>query len=115
MDKAEKPPIGEGLNKPAEVVLLGVYKIDKATGARVTDAAAIDSFVRRLKRLAANQAARFLDYDSSGGVWRFQVEHFSKCVRSYNRAGCPSCMDACLLRIGISGRPCMVQDLLIPY
>ena len=77
-DEGEKPEIGQGLNKSAEVTLLGVYKMDKATGQPTTDPAAIDKFIKRLKQTAASQHARFLEYNPEGGVWRFLVEHFSK-------------------------------------
>lgn len=78
LNDVRKPAIGEGLNKPAEVSLLGIFKTDKATGSPTTDSAALDKFVKRLKRVTASQNARFVEYQPQKGVWRFQVEHFSK-------------------------------------
>ena len=77
-DDNKKPEIGQGLNKPAEVTLLAVYKTDKATGRPTTDPAAVEKFVKRLKSTAASQNARFVGYKAVGGVWQFQVDHFSK-------------------------------------
>lgn len=34
-DPATKPPQGQGLNKPAELTLYGVYRKDKETGALI--------------------------------------------------------------------------------
>ena len=70
--------VGEGLNKPAEVTLWGVYKRDKDTGQPVTDPAAIEAYRKRLKRLAASQKSRFIEYEPQRGLWRFEVEHFSR-------------------------------------
>jgi hypothetical protein len=73
-----KPLIGEGLNKPAEVYLLGIHKMDKATGRPSKDPIALAKFSQRLKSTAASQGTRFVDYKPENGLWRFQVDHFSK-------------------------------------
>lgn len=78
LDENEKPEIGEGLNKCAEVTLQKVYRIDKATNRPTTDKDAIARFERKLKKLAADQSARFISYDADTGTWVFEVEHFSK-------------------------------------
>ena len=71
--------VGEGLNKAAEVTLYGVYKRSKETGQPVTDPTAIEGYRKRLRRLAASQKSRFVGYEPQGGVWRFEVDHFSRC------------------------------------
>ncbi|KFM26371.1 Nuclear pore complex protein Nup98-Nup96 [Auxenochlorella protothecoides] len=73
-----KPPVGAGLNRPAEVTMLKIFKTDKATGQPVTNAAAVESFTRKLKRVTAEQGAQFVSYDPRTGTWRFTVEHFSR-------------------------------------
>ena len=35
-------------------------------------------FARKLKKLTAEQGARFVSYDAASGTWKFEVEHFSK-------------------------------------
>ena len=71
--------MGQGLNCPAEVTLHGVYKRDRDSGEPLRDAASVDAYVKRLKKLAAKQASRFLDYEPQRGTWRFEVDHFSRC------------------------------------
>ena len=78
LDEHARAEVGEGLNKPAEVTLYGVYKRDKDTGQPVTDPEAIENYRKRLRRLAASQKSRFLEYEPQGGLWRFEVDHFSR-------------------------------------
>lgn len=78
LDDAKKPPIGEGLNRPAEIALTGVYRVDKATGRPTTDPVAIQKYTQKLKVKAASQGARFVEYNADKGVWRFRVDHFSR-------------------------------------
>ena len=35
-------------------------------------------FTRKLKKVTAEQGARFVSYDAASGTWKFEVEHFSK-------------------------------------
>lgn len=61
-----------------QVTLQKVFKIDKATNKPTTDSEAVDRFVRKLKKTAAEQNARFVSYNAETGVWKFEVEHFSR-------------------------------------
>ncbi|KAL4426686.1 hypothetical protein ABPG77_004742 [Micractinium sp. CCAP 211/92] len=78
LDEANKPEVGHGLNKPAEVTMLRVHKLDRETGKPTADPEAVDRFTRKLKKVTAEQGARFVSYDSASGTWKFEVEHFSK-------------------------------------
>lgn len=81
LDEEDKPPVGEGLNQPAEVTLLGIYRIDKATGKPMTDERTVRKMREKLSRVVQEQTdgqGKMIDYDAVGGVWRFQVEHFSR-------------------------------------
>ncbi|KAK2078505.1 hypothetical protein QBZ16_003345 [Prototheca wickerhamii] len=78
LEGPDKPPVGTGLNRPAEVTMLRVHKMDRATGQPTADPAALDAFARKLRRVSAEQGARFVSYDAKTGTWRFQVEHFSR-------------------------------------
>ncbi|KAK9808458.1 hypothetical protein WJX73_007966 [Symbiochloris irregularis] len=78
LEGSSRASVGEGLNKPAEVTLYGVYKKNKATGQPVTDPEDIEAYRKRLKRLAAGQKSRFVSYEPQGGVWCFEVDHFSR-------------------------------------
>ncbi|GFS44551.1 nucleoporin autopeptidase [Actinidia rufa] len=78
MDESKKPPVGQGLNKPAEVTLLNIKCIDKRTGHQYTEGPKIDRYREMLKRKAEDQGAEFVSYDPIKGEWKFRVNHFSK-------------------------------------
>ena len=78
LDDEIKPEVGDGLNRPAEVTMLKVFKMDKETGRPTQDPEAVERFSRKLKKVAAEQGARFILYDGASGTWKFEVEHFSK-------------------------------------
>lgn len=71
-DQATKPPAGEGLNKPASILLLGC--VPKVHGFR--DTKARDRYTKRVKQMTEEKGAEFVDYDCDEGVWRFRVRHF---------------------------------------
>eukprot|EP00899_Mesostigma_viride_P027409 jgi/Mesvir1/7853/Mv11788-RA.1 len=76
-----KPPVGQGLNRPAEVTLLGVFCRDKATGKPTNDPGKIEKFTTRLQRTVERDTGgggKFVKYDPREGTWVFQVEHFSR-------------------------------------
>ncbi|VVA94118.1 unnamed protein product [Arabis nemorensis] len=77
MDESQKPPVGEGLNKPAEVTLLNIKCMDKKSGKQVTEGSRLDKYKEMLKRKAEEQGAQFVFYDAVNGEWKFRVEHFS--------------------------------------
>ncbi|XGW17571.1 hypothetical protein V3C99_002289 [Haemonchus contortus] len=79
-DESKKPPLGEGLNRPAEVTLERVWHIDRATKEEIRDPLKlIDLGWRdRLEKVTARMGATFKDYRPSTGSWVFRVEHFSK-------------------------------------
>ncbi|XP_047337597.1 nuclear pore complex protein NUP98A-like isoform X2 [Impatiens glandulifera] len=77
MDEGKKPPVGQGLNKPAEVTLLNIKCFDKKTGQQVKDGPKIDRYKEMLKKKANDQGAEFVSYDPVKGEWKFRVKHFS--------------------------------------
>lgn len=77
-DDSEKPPVGRGLNRPAVITLNGVYKMDKATGKPTKDPELVEKYSRKLKSICARDSAKFILYDGETGVWKFEVEHFSR-------------------------------------
>ncbi|KAK8366313.1 hypothetical protein V6Z12_A02G113000 [Gossypium hirsutum] len=78
MDDSKKPPVGQGLNKPAEVTLLNIKCFDKKTGQQYTDGPKIEKYKEMLKRKAKDQGAEFISYDPIKGEWKFRVNHFSR-------------------------------------
>ncbi|KZV45350.1 hypothetical protein F511_04088 [Dorcoceras hygrometricum] len=77
MDESKKPPIGQGLNKPAEVTLLNIKCFDKKTGQQYTEGPRIERYKEMLKRKAEDQGAEFVSYNPIEGEWKFRVNHFS--------------------------------------
>ncbi|CAI9093331.1 OLC1v1028809C4 [Oldenlandia corymbosa var. corymbosa] len=78
MDESKKPPVGQGLNKRAEVTLLNIKCFDKKTGLHYTEGPRIEKYKEMLRRKAEDQGAEFVSYDPVKGEWKFRVEHFSK-------------------------------------
>lgn len=78
MDESKKPPVGQGLNKPAEVTLLNIKCFDKKSGQQYTEGPRIEKYREMLKRKAEDQGAEFVSYDPVKGEWKFKVNHFSK-------------------------------------
>ncbi|OIW16438.1 hypothetical protein TanjilG_19154 [Lupinus angustifolius] len=67
-DENDKPEVGMGLNKPAEVVLVldgGIFNSK-------------DVPVQRLKQSTERQGAEFVSFDIATGEWKFLVQHFSR-------------------------------------
>ncbi|XP_022736858.1 LOW QUALITY PROTEIN: nuclear pore complex protein NUP98A-like [Durio zibethinus] len=77
MDDSKKPPVGQGLNKPAEVTLLNIKCFDKKTRHQYTEGPKVERYKDMLKRKAEDQGAEFLSYDPIEGEWKFRVNHFS--------------------------------------
>ncbi|KAJ4965646.1 hypothetical protein NE237_017495 [Protea cynaroides] len=71
-DETDKPAIGEGLNKAAEVTL--VLQIKPLADERVY----LDNIVEKLKVITEKQGAHFISFDLLNGEWKFLVHHFSR-------------------------------------
>ncbi|XP_055825546.1 nuclear pore complex protein NUP96 isoform X3 [Solanum dulcamara] len=72
-DENDKPPVGMGLNKPAEVTLLLEIR-----SAKHYDVDSSGEMVERLRLRTERQGARFISFDPSNGEWKFFVQHFSR-------------------------------------
>ncbi|XP_068659406.1 nuclear pore complex protein NUP98A-like isoform X2 [Aristolochia californica] len=77
MDESKKPPVGQGLNKPAEVTLLNIKCFNKKTGQQYTDGPKVEKYKEMLRKKAEDQGAEFVSYDPVKGEWKFRVNHFS--------------------------------------
>ncbi|THG21095.1 hypothetical protein TEA_003178 [Camellia sinensis var. sinensis] len=78
MDEKKKPPVGQGLNKAAEVTLYNVKCIDKKTGKEHINGPNVDKYRGMLIKKATEQGAEFVSYDPVEGEWKFRVKHFSQ-------------------------------------
>lgn len=75
-DESKKHPVGQGLNKLAEVTLLNIKYIDKRTGIYV-DGPKADRYREMLIKKATDQGAEFVSYDPVVGEWKFRVQNFN--------------------------------------
>ncbi|XP_020585309.1 nuclear pore complex protein NUP96 [Phalaenopsis equestris] len=71
-NESEKPPIGEGLNKAAEVTLILKLNLADSDGLEYTKITA------KLRKCADIQGAKFISFNQSSGEWKFLVHHFSR-------------------------------------
>eukprot|EP01041_Mallomonas_annulata_P003522 gene3522-7007_t len=70
--ESEKPPVGQGLNKSAIILLQNIFpKENISTKKRL-------EFVDKLQKCCVNAGSEFLDYDSETGDWVFRAAHFSR-------------------------------------
>ncbi|XP_028803122.1 nuclear pore complex protein NUP96 isoform X2 [Neltuma alba] len=71
-DEIDKPAVGQGLNKDAEVVLILDSRSLKSKECQGND------LVSKLKQSLERQGAQFISFDPVTGEWKFLVEHFSR-------------------------------------
>lgn len=71
-NECDKPPIGQGLNKTAEVTLI--------LQLRLADSHCLETnkITSKLRKCTDRQGAKFLSFDQSSGEWKFLVHHFSR-------------------------------------
>lgn len=68
----DKPPVGQGLNKTAEVTIILQLKL---LGSQDLE---LHKVVASLKRSTERQGAQFISFDGQTGEWKFLVHHFSR-------------------------------------
>ncbi|CAN6289479.1 unnamed protein product [Urochloa humidicola] len=76
-DDSKKPPVGEGLNKSAEVTLLNIECVNKKTGVQYHEGPRVEKYREMLMKKAEEQGAEFVSFDAAKGEWKFRVKHFS--------------------------------------
>ncbi len=79
-DDNKKPPLGEGLNKKAQITLDKVWPVDKTNKANIKSPEKLAelNYEDKLQRACIKLGARFVEYRPETGSWVFKVDHFSK-------------------------------------
>ncbi|XP_058129913.1 nuclear pore complex protein Nup98-Nup96 [Anopheles ziemanni] len=79
-DDENKPPVGSGLNRKAQITLDQVWPHDKTLHEPIKDPQrlALLDYEAKLRRVCDKHDTRFLEYRPATGSWVFKVEHFSK-------------------------------------
>ncbi|GAO18625.1 hypothetical protein UVI_02062170 [Ustilaginoidea virens] len=72
--QAKKPPVGKGLNVPAQISLEQSWPRGDRDKRNTSDPKRVNKHVERLKRIPDTV---FESYDKETGVWTFGVEHFT--------------------------------------
>lgn len=77
-DESDKPPVGEGLNRPAEVTLHGVWPIDRTTHRKIKSPSRLSEmgYMYTLEDLSYKQGVDFKEYRPETGSWVFAVNYF---------------------------------------
>jgi len=79
-DDNNKPPLGEALNKKAQITLDKVWPTDKQDGSIIKSPERLRAmnYEEKLIRASSRLDARFIEYRPETGSWVFKVDHFSK-------------------------------------
>ncbi len=79
-DDSNKPDLGQGLNKKAQVTLDKVWPVDKSSQSCIKSPEKLQSmsYEDKLQKACIKLGARFVEYRPETGSWVFKVDHFSK-------------------------------------
>lgn len=79
-DDENKPPIGQQLNRDAQITLDQVWPLDKNKHEPIKNSQQLAEmdWEGRLRRVCNKNGTRFVEYRPETGSWVFRVKHFSK-------------------------------------
>lgn len=73
-DPSTKPMVGKGLNVPSTIELENSWPRNKGQLSSETSGRHYEQHIRRLKKM---EGTEFINYDSSRGIWKFKVPHYT--------------------------------------
>jgi hypothetical protein len=73
-NESDKPSIGEGLNKQAEITFFKCWTTDKITNRPTDDPVELEAFTKKLRRRCRKWGCQFKSYEL--GNWTFTLENF---------------------------------------
>lgn len=76
-DESKKPPVGQGLNRPACVTFDAVYPFMNGKSVKQPDDRLLTCFIEQLLEVCQEKNMKFLEYRVNTGSFVFEVEHFS--------------------------------------
>lgn len=79
-DDENKPPLGTGLNRKAQITLDQVWPHDKTLHEPIKDRDRLEAmnYESKLRAACDKNDTRFVEYRPESGSWVFKVDHFSK-------------------------------------
>jgi len=73
-EPGSKAPIGQGLNKCATVTMFQCWPPNGR--GHLEDEKAQERYKFKIQQMTEEKRAKFIDYNCTSGVWKFQVDHF---------------------------------------
>lgn len=79
-DDNKKPPVGEGLNRPAQITLDEVFPRNKGSNEFITEPSSLIEmgYENILRNTCQRYGTTFVDYRNETGSWVFEVPHFTR-------------------------------------
>lgn len=79
-DDADKPPVGEGLNRSAQITLHQVWPTDTSLHEPIRDRNRLEemNYEAKLRAVCDKNDSQFIEYQPGSGTWVFKVNHFTK-------------------------------------
>ncbi|KAK9511478.1 hypothetical protein O3M35_000124 [Rhynocoris fuscipes] len=107
-----KPPVGEGLNRRAQITLDRVWPVDKTTRQPIKDPRRLNDmdYESKLARACARHGTNYVEYRPTTGSWVFKVDHFSKYGLSDSDEEDAATVDIKRMKLDMDGQKAALQN-----